>query len=48
LVKSCPEIVKSALEGTQIWYIIDEAYSVALAELVNAQKKRPLAAFRGD
>ncbi|WP_142891152.1 Tn3 family transposase, partial [Klebsiella pneumoniae] len=30
------------------WYIRDETYSAALAELVNAQKERPLAAFWGD
>ncbi|MGD6921537.1 Tn3 family transposase [Escherichia coli] len=32
----------------QAWYIRDETYSAALAELVNAQKARPLAAFWGD
>lgn len=48
MAESCPGTTKSSLEGIQAWYIRDETYSAALAELVNAQKKRPLAAFWGD
>jgi TnpA family transposase len=48
MAESCPGTTKSSLEGIQAGYIRDETYSVALAELVNAQKKRPLAAFWGD
>lgn len=48
MAESCPRTTKSSLEGIQVWYIRDETYSAALAELVNAQKKRPLAAFWGD
>ena len=47
LTKS-PGSTKSSLEDIQPWYIRDETYSAALAELVNAQGKRPLAAFRVD
>lgn len=48
MAESCPGTTKSSLEGIQTWYIRDETYSAALAELVNAQKKRPLAEFWGD
>lgn len=48
MAESCPGVTKSSLEGIQVWYIRDETYSAALAELVNAQGKRPLAAFWGD
>ncbi|RAP73094.1 Tn3 family transposase [Candidatus Erwinia dacicola] len=48
MAESCPGTTKSSLEGIQAWYIRDETYSAALAEVVNAQKKRPLAAFWGD
>lgn len=48
MAESCPGATKSSLEGIQAWYIRDETYSAALAELVNAQKARPLAAFWGD
>lgn len=41
-------LTNSSLEGIQAWYIRDETYSAALAELVNAQKKRPLAEFWAD
>ena len=36
MAESCPGTSKSSLEGTQAWYIRDETYSAALAELVNA------------
>lgn len=45
MAESCPGTTKSSLEGIQAWYIRDETYSAALAELVNAQKKRPLAFY---
>ncbi|MDG9960298.1 Tn3 family transposase, partial [Citrobacter portucalensis] len=48
MAESCPGATRSSLEGIQAWYIRDETYSAALAELVNAQKERPLAAFWGD
>ena len=48
MAESCPGVTKSSLEGIQAWYIRDDTYSAALAELVNAQGKRPLAAFWGD
>lgn len=47
MAESCPGATRSSLEGIQTWYIRDETYSAALAELVNAQKERPLAAFWG-
>lgn len=48
MAEACPGCTKSSLEDIQAWYIRDETYSAALAELVNAQGKRPLAAFWGD
>jgi len=48
MAESCPGVTKSSLEGIQAWYIRDETYSAALAELVNTQKQRHLAAFWGD
>ncbi|PHM66587.1 transposase [Xenorhabdus sp. KJ12.1] len=48
MAEACPGSTKSSLENIQAWYIRDETYSAALAELVNAQGKRPLAAFWGD
>ncbi|EJB8506450.1 Tn3 family transposase, partial [Vibrio parahaemolyticus] len=48
MAESCPGTTKTSLEGIQAWYIRDETYSSALAELVNAQKKCPLATFWGD
>lgn len=48
MAEACPGSTKSSLEDIQAWYIRDETYSAALAELVNTQGKRPLAAFWGD
>ncbi len=48
MAESCPGTTRSSLENMQAWYIRDETYSAALAELVNAQKARPLAALWGD
>ncbi|WP_421447838.1 Tn3 family transposase, partial [Pseudocitrobacter faecalis] len=36
MAESCPGATRSSLEGIQAWYIRDETYSAALAELVNA------------
>ncbi|CDZ86682.1 Tn3 transposase DDE domain protein [Citrobacter koseri] len=46
MAESCPGTTRALLENIQAWYIHDETYSAALAELVNAQKSRPLAAVR--
>ncbi|HBS7338693.1 TPA: Tn3 family transposase, partial [Klebsiella pneumoniae] len=48
MAESCPGTTRASLENMQAWYIRDETYSAALAELVNAQKSRPLAALWGD
>jgi len=48
MAEACPGSTKSSLEDIQALYIRDETYSAALAELVNAQGKRPLAALWGD
>lgn len=48
MAESCPGTSRASLESIQAWYIRDETYSAALAELVNAQKSRPLAALWGD
>ena len=48
MAEACPGSTKSSLEDIQAWYIRDESYSAAMAELVNAQGKRPLATFWGD
>ena len=48
MAESCPGTTKASLESIQAWYIRDETYAAALAELVNAQKKCPLAASWGD
>ncbi|MEQ1975447.1 Tn3 family transposase [Xenorhabdus sp. SGI240] len=48
IAESCPGTTKASLEDVQAWYIRDETYAAALAELVNAQKKYPLSAFWGD
>ena len=48
MAEACPGITKSSLEDIQACYVRDETYSAALAELVNAQGKRPLAACWGD
>lgn len=38
MAESCPGTSRDSLENIQAWYIRDETYSAALAELVNAQK----------
>lgn len=47
MAESCPGTTKTSLEGIQAWYIRDETYSSALAELVNAQKKMSAGYFLG-
>jgi hypothetical protein len=39
MAEACPGSTKSSLEDIQAWYIRDETYSAALAELVNAGEK---------
>lgn len=48
MAEACPGVTRSSLEGIQAWYIRDETYSAALAELVNAQSKQPMAIYWGD
>ncbi|KDF14256.1 transposase for transposon [Klebsiella aerogenes MGH 61] len=48
MAESCPGTTRASLENMQAWYIHNETYSAALAELVNAQKSRPLAALWRD
>ncbi|QDW31675.1 Tn3 family transposase [Yersinia sp. KBS0713] len=48
MAESCPGTSSSSLEGIQAWYVRDETYSAALAELVNAQKNNSLAEYWGD
>ena len=48
MVEACPGVTRSSLESIQAWYIRDETYSAALAELVNAQGKQPMAIYWGD
>ncbi len=46
--ESCPGSTYSKLAWLQAWYIRDETYTMALAELVNVQNKHPMAAHWGD
>ncbi|MEB8229840.1 Tn3 family transposase, partial [Escherichia coli] len=48
MAESCPGATRSSLEGIQTWYIRDETYSAALAELVNHQYRHAFAAHWGD
>ncbi|MGI2298257.1 Tn3 family transposase [Candidatus Cardinium hertigii] len=48
MAEACPGVTRSSLEGIQAWYIRDETYSAALAELVNAQSKQPMVVYWGD
>lgn len=48
MVESCPGTTYAKLAWLQAWYIRDETYSTALAELVNAQFRHPFAAYWGD
>jgi TnpA family transposase len=48
MVESCPGTTYARLSWLQAWHIRDETYSVALAELVNAQLRQPFAGNWGD
>jgi len=48
MVESCPGTTYQKLSWLQAWYIRDETYSAALAELVNEQYNHPFAANWGD
>lgn len=48
MVESCPGTTHAKLSWLQAWHIRDETYSTALAELVNAQSRQPLAGHWGD
>jgi TnpA family transposase len=48
MAESCPGATYAKLSWLQAWHIRDEAYSAALAELVNEQHKHPFAAHWGD
>jgi TnpA family transposase len=45
---SCPGTTYAKLAWLQAWHIRDETYSVALAELVNAQYRQSFAKHWGD
>lgn len=48
MAEACPGTTYSKLSWLQAWYIRDETYSSALAELVNAQLRHPLAGYWGE
>ena len=48
MAESCPGTTYAKLSWLQAWYIRDETYSRALAELVNAQFRQPFAKNWGD
>lgn len=48
MAEACPGTTYAKLSWLQAWHIRDETYSVALAELVNAQIRQPFAEFWGD
>jgi TnpA family transposase len=48
MAESCPGTTYGKLSWLQAWHIRDETYSAALAELVNAQGRQPLAEQWGD
>ncbi len=48
MVESCPGTTYQKLSWLQAWYIRDETYSAALADLVNEQYRHPFAANWGD
>ena len=48
MVDSCPGTTYAKLSWLQAWYIRDETYSAALAELVNAQFRQSFAGHWGD
>jgi TnpA family transposase len=48
MAQSCPEATYAKLSWHQAWFIRDDTYALAIAELVNAQLKQPLAQHWGD
>jgi TnpA family transposase len=48
MAESCPGTTYTKLSWLQAWHIRDETYSMALAELVNAQFRQPFAEHWGD
>ncbi len=48
MAESCPGTTNARLSWLQAWHIRDETYSMALAELVNAQFRQPFAEHWGD
>uniref|UniRef100_B8HZ41 Transposase Tn3 family protein n=1 Tax=Cyanothece sp. (strain PCC 7425 / ATCC 29141) TaxID=395961 RepID=B8HZ41_CYAP4 len=48
MAESCPGMTYAKLSWLQAWHIRDETYSMALAELVNAQYHHPFAQHWGD
>lgn len=48
MAESCPGSSYAKLSWLQAWHIRDDTYSAALAELANAQFRRPFAENRGD
>jgi len=48
MAESCPGTTYTKLSWLQAWYIRDETYSTALAELVNAQFRHPFSIWWGD
>ncbi len=48
MAESCPGTTYAKLSWLQAWHIRDETYGAALAELINAQSRQPLAGNWGD
>jgi len=48
MAESCPGMTYAKLSWLQAWHIRDEAYSTALADLINAQFRQPFANHWGD
>ncbi len=48
MAESCPGTTYAKLAWVQAWYIRDDTYSAALAEIVNAQHRHPFSAHWGD
>jgi len=48
MAESCPGTTYAKLAWLQAWHIRDETFSMALAELVNAQLRHPFAEHWGD
>ncbi len=48
MAESCPGTTYAKLSWLQAWHILDETYSAALADLVNAQGQHPFARHWGE